>query len=219
MRKPRKLKKVFGGLNQLPYDERDFKYRKVLGAGKLTNEDFIVASPLEIKDQGSDDKCTSNAVCAASEPQENVILDVDWQFAQTKRITDNYMTWGADLRSACKSAKLYGSIEKNRVIKPKVDEGELRNWQHWALFNEINAKFHKKLTYLRVDDTPLNTFDEIRMALWNGKGKKQLVITGCLWRQEWNDAKKGIIPDKEYPPSFGHAFIMIGQKTINDKLY
>ena len=218
MKKQKKVRKIFGGLVKLPEDKRDIKYEKVFGAIKLPTEDFIVAEPLEIKDQRDTDKCTAYAVCAGSEPQEETLLDPDWQFAQIKRLTGEYTSWGADLRSACKSGQDYGSIEKSKVLTPKVDEGELRNWKHWDLVNEINAKFHKKQTYLSIKGN--NTFNAIRQALWNGREKKQLVMTGMLWRPEWTSAAKGIIPEDYLEDrGFGHAFVFIGQKNIDGKLY
>jgi hypothetical protein len=63
--------------------------------------------------------------------------------------------------------------------------------------------------------TKMDKFDKIRSAIYT---HNSAAITGILWCSEWTYAPGGII-DKEGTPTGGHAFIFIGQKTINDKLY
>ncbi len=205
-----------GGLLPLPPDERDFSHSKVFGTLKpqeLPFEDFIVAEPIRIKDQGDSDKCGAYAGCAVSEDQEEVELNPHYQFAKIKQIMGDPEGWGADLRSVCKSFTDYGSIQ-NAAGYP-----ESRDWKDWGPEYDFMAIPHKKKTYFSVDG-PYDTFDNMRMTLWQNRNESRSILTGCLWRNEWTNANHGVIDDLNYiKTGYGHALKIYGQETIDDELY
>src|SRR3990167_5751264 len=111
-----------GGLLPTPKDKRDFSFGGIFGLPNLKDipdTSWVVSEPLEIKDQGESDMCTAYALTAVSEDQEGVLLDPLYQFAKIKQIMGEYESWGADLRSACKSATQFGSLEVSEVPEDK----------------------------------------------------------------------------------------------------
>ena len=198
--------KITGGLLPLKKDARDFNYTKVFGAIKqITDEDFIVGSP-ELLDQGSSDFCTAFAGCAASSLQEGKTLNPYWSFAVSKQLSGNFEAYGQDLRTALKVHTKYGAIEE------MINKG--RDIAKYPTDLFFKAEEHKKQSYFSVSGK--NLFNEIRSALFT---HKSACVTGAIWKSDWTDAKDGIITDEMQGDGYGHAFIFIGQKTINEKLY
>lgn len=209
------------GLLPLPKDNRDFKAEKILGTiAELPEEDFIVAEPLEIKDQYDTDMCTAFASCAVSEDQEGVILSPEYFFAQIKKQMGNWRGWGADLRSVCKVAVKAGFLEEKDNPYQLEDRGRnfVANWTNWNPVLDAKARSHRKSSFLRVGGYK-NRFDSFRGALWQNKGAKCSILTGVTWQKEWTSAENGIIPKDPGNPLFGHALKIFGQKKINDELY
>lgn len=210
------MKKIIkGGLLPLPQDERDFSSQKVLFGAivpKLPSEDFEIKTG-EVKNQFDSDLCSAFSVCLASEAQEGIKLSPEWQFSKTKFLSGNWQEWGADLRLACKSAVKFGSLPISlSPFRLEMGRDYIANWENWPADLSESAIAQKKKTFFAVDGV-FDTFDNIRASLWKGKSKKQIVITGALWRQEWTDST--IIPEIYGEDGFGHAFCFIGQKTIN----
>jgi len=197
---------IGGGLLELPVDKRDFNYPKVFGAiKKTTDEDFIIGKT-EILDQDNSDYCTGFSTCSASAIQEGKILNPFWSFAVSKMISGDLDAYGQDLRTALKVHTKYGAIED------MVDKGRSINEYPSDLFDK--AIEHKKQSYFSVFGIDL--FNEIRSALWT---HKSACITGAVWKNDWSNAKDGIITEEIGDEMGGHAFIFIGQKKINDKIY
>lgn len=88
----------------------------------------------------------------------------------------------------------------------------------WPYGTALVAALYRKETFFKVD-TPYDTFDSIRAALWKHRADKSTVVTGALWRNEWLGAPGGVIPEKYGDSGFGHAFKFFGQKVIDGKLY
>ena len=220
------------GLNPTPPDSRDFSFGAVFGAvplADLPQGDFFVSVPLAIKDQGDSDKCSAYALTAVSEDQEEIELSPDYQFAKTKQIMGEWESWGADLRSACKSAVDFGSItqflfeETTRDLDPSLPPDMdlaiwLRNWKNWPAVLDKTAEKHKKKSYFKIDG-PYDIFDNFRSALWQNRAEERSILTGCVWRPSWVNAPKGVIPNDPEQGGFGHAFKIYGQKVIDGTLY
>lgn len=211
-------------LRELPPDNRDF----VLGAafkqiplGSIPGDDFMIAEPLLIKDQGESDLCSAYAVAAVSEDQELEELLPEFQFFKTKQISGDPdgLEWGANLRDACKSAVKFGSLPLRGFKEIKgMERPFVLHPESWPSHAESVAQLHKKQTYFSVEGQ-YDTFDNIRAALWQHRLKKCSIVTGALWRNEWIDAPGGIIPEEYGDAGFGHAFKIFGQKNIKGKLY
>lgn len=209
-------------LKELPEDPRDFNLGAVFPQIKIEEvpfEDFVVAEPIVIKDQGDSDMCSAYALTAVSEDQEEEELLPQFQFYQTKLISGDPDEWGANLRDACRSVTKVGSLPVKgfEYAKGFTREGSVlpKNWN--INFNQVAAK-HKKETYWEVTGR-YDVFDNIRTALWQYKHKKCSILTGCLFRTEWLDSNNGIIPSNYNDDGFGHAFKIFGQKIINNEVY
>lgn len=218
---------IGGGLLELPYDERDFSRDLVFGsvrAEELPTTDFMVAPILEIKDQGESDLCTAYATTSASEDQEEVVLDPFFTFFATKVLVQKDPdSWGADLRSACKSHVKHGALEAElspfRVFDRRPERKEILDLNNWIEDHKMLAYEHRKTSFFAVDG-PHDTFDNIRSALWAHRKKMRSVITGCKWYGSWTLSEDGVIPTTEgggFPTP--HAFILKGQRYFNGDPY
>lgn len=208
------------GLQVTQKDERDFNLGGVFGyvdIKKVPVTDFVVAEPLIIKDQGDTDYCSSYALTAVSEDQEGVQLSPHFQFFATKQISGNPDAWGADLRSACKSAKDFGSIPSTEVKMSGVSRDGILDSKSWPDVILQRAKLYRKGSYFKVDG-PYDLFDNIRCALWKHKEKKNTILTGIKWRYDWINCKDGIIREAN-GEGFGHAFKIFGQKVIENEIF
>lgn len=206
------------GLKELPIDNRDFPLGGVFGfidISEVPKDDFIVTTPFAIKNQGDSDLCSAFAVTAVSEDQEGIELLPEYQFFSTKRITGEKEEWGADLRSACKSAVKYGSVPVSKYGDMKgMPRGYILDERNWPSDIDTFAQLHKKETYFAVTGQ-YDAFDNIRCALWQHRDNKSSIVTGAVWKNGWLDQSyNGVIPDIA-GDGFGHAFKIFGQKIIN----
>ena len=212
-------------LRELPDDQRDFPLGAVVSQMNvldIPDEDFVVAEPILIKNQGESDLCSGYAVCAVSEDQEGEELLPEYQFFKTKEISGDPDEWGADLRSACKSAVQYGSIpNRNGLGQFKgISREQTLDPNTWPSYADEVAEFHKKRTYFDVlKGGQYDVFDNIRTALWKNRAKKCSIVTGAKWRTEWLDAPGGRIQKEYGTAGFGHAFKIFGQKKIGAEMY
>lgn len=209
---------INGGLLPTPEDKRDYSHDQVFGAilPSLADipADFMVAEPLEIKDQGSSDFCTAFAVAGVSEDQEGFPLSAEFQFMLTKLIGGNPDVWGSDIRTACKSATAHGSIRTSEApfsLKNQPREFLLSSY-NWPQTLFKAAVMRRKQSYLVVDG-PYDKFDNIRSALWLHRDEKRTIVTGSLWHTEWTYTNKGIIPSEYGAGQFGHAWKIAGCAT------
>lgn len=213
------------GLLPLPPDTRDLALGslfRVVPIADVPLEDFVVSIPLLIKNQGDTDLCTAYTVTSVSEDQESIALSPEFQFAKIKQLLGNTEGWGADLRTACKSATAIGSITSTLAESYMHSKGidtrdAIADWNNWpADFDNIAAE-HRKCSYLTVEGPSL--FDAIRSALWTHRAEHRTVAVGAKWRPEWTVAKDGYIPESYGTEGFGHAFKIFGQKMRNGVPY
>lgn len=207
-----------GGLLQLPKDNRDFSFGKAFGTIDLKEipNNFVVAEPLKIENQGGTDFCTGYASSSVSEDQEGVDLCPLYAFAKIMQVRGDWMVWGSDLRSACKAAVRFGFIKKDdSPFTLKEGRNFLANWNNWPKEMDKKAEVYRKKSYFRVNDS----FDAFRSALWQNRGHRCSIITGTRWRSGWTEAKGGIIFDFPSRFQFAHALKIYGQKEIDGQLY
>lgn len=149
-----------------------------------------------------------------------------YQFAKISQVKGEYQSWGANLRHAVKSAVKYGSLplsqtpysyNGNPTDKPR---DFLANWANWPAALDIVALKEKDLSFFEVDG-PLDIFDDIRSALSIHRQERRGVSFGIFWHSDWTYVQGGIIPE-QMPAGRnggGHDMAIVGQKTINGKLY
>lgn len=197
---------MIGGLNKLPREARDFSSSKVLGKAdpSVLPEEFIVGDPIT-KDQKNTDLCTAYVATSASEVQEGIELNPQYQFAKTKQVSGKINSWGANLRDACKAIVKFGSLAQELFhITEGIDE--LRDWRNWPPKADRMAEEHKKKSYLSVDGFR-SKFDAIRSAIWQNRGEKCAVLSGGLWNTSWSGNPFVPMEGKGNSP---HAFLIIG---------
>lgn len=215
-------KEISGGLVPTPEDTRDFSFSKTFGSIEpvILPKELIVSEPLKIKDQSTSDLCSAFAITAVSEDQEGIELSPEYQFAKTKQLSGEYVSWGADLRTACKSIVKFGSIpERNEELSLEQNGRDaVANWNNWSSGIDALAQKYRKKSYFVVDGQ-YDTFDNIRSALFKYKNEHRTILTGCTWESEWTGAPNGIIPKKQGTPLFGHAFKVFGWKTFGSEPY
>ena len=219
--------KISGGLRPLRPDNRDFSVGAVFAPIAVSEIPDFVIGELILKNQGNTDFCSAYAVTSASELQEGVELNPLWQFAQIKKLSGDWKTWGADLRQACASAVKVGSVEQHiRFYGSSEDEplpslndtrDLVANWENWPQKElEAKAEAHKKQSYFSISKGGYkDLFDAILGELWRNKEDERAVIAGVLWRPEWTNAEGGVVPMEYGEDGFGHAFLFKGKKTIN----
>lgn len=219
-----KMKNMGGGLELVEPDERNFSFGSVLGEKvnlrELAGVDFIVGAH-EIIDQGNSDYCTGYATTLSAMFHEQVELSSDWQFAKIKQLIGNTEGFGAPLGTAMKAGQEYGFLEKKRAtLSREVNGDAIRNIQNWPSGLDFYASPHKQQSYFEVKQGGYtDLFDALRATLWQQKDKKTVIITGSLWRNEWTNAQRGIIPKEYGDYGYGHAFCLIGQKIIDEEPY
>lgn len=208
---------IGGGLRELPLDERDFSFGAVFGSVPLSElpHEFMVSSPLEIKDQGTTDMCTAFAAAAVSEDQELIVLGPEYLFAKTKQLIGEWTEWGASLRDVCKAITKFGCLPDaaNSYKLGKYSRDFIADWGNWPSHLDRVANQFRKLSYFKVDG-PYDIFDNIRAALWMNRNERQSILVGCIWEAEWTSAPEGVIPNEPGKELFGHAFKVFGWKTV-----
>ena len=199
------------GLRTLQLDLRDYKHSVVFGAISLP-ETFIIEN-LKIKNQDNSDLCTAFAVTTASEAQECIELSPEYQFQKIKYLMGDFDDWGADLRTAVKSLVKFGSLESSKNPFPLgvVSRDFIANWANWDVTLDYQALVHQKKTYFSILG-----YEDIKQAIYQHKTP---VITGALWRTSWIYSGNGIVNSEYEQDGFGHAFVFIGWKKINNKEY
>lgn len=229
MNTPRKY-----ALRALPKDSRDFPHSQVFGSvsqDDLPKEDFLVAVPLEIKNQDINyptDFCTAYAASSVAEDEDQVVFVPEWTFAQAKGLVaqsgepDAYTEYGLDLRQICKAVQKKGFLPKNLdpfgcdTLK-RPDRDLLVMPENWGKLKDYDSPY-KKPSYLVVDGR-YDTFDNFRSVMHMNLGERRSIITGCIWRETWSKAVNGVVPKIYEANGTGHALKICGQKTINGEIH
>lgn len=211
------MKTIIEGLQKTPIDKNDFSFGAAFGHAAPTDlpAEYVVAEPLTIKDQGLTDMCTAYALTAVSEDQEGVVLDPFFTFAQTKKITGEPDSWGADLRSACKSGLIGfipvppSSMDAVTYAPTDVIRDAAAYGKNLTAMNEGIATKYKKKSFFSITG-PHDFFDNMRSAMWVARNEKRSIFTGCDWRESWTDLADGIITEAGDEQTFGHALKAFG---------
>ena len=213
---------------ETPVDERDFPLGAIVGhaAQQELPDEYTVAEPLVIKDQGEGtDMCTAYALSSVSEDEEDVVLDPFYTFGATKFITGDKDSWGADLRSAAKSAVVgkgpYGFLEAKDLSKltspSDVAARDIAaDWSNITSDQEIEARAHAKKSFFAVDGSG-DMFDNMRSAMWMTRSEKRSIFTGCQWRSVWTYGGS-VIETAPSGQTFGHAVKAFGWRGEYIKL-
>lgn len=210
-------KNIGGGLLASVPDERDFSFGAVFSLpalSELPNEYTVGARP--IKNQYGSDLCSSFAATAVSEDQELAELSPEFQFAQTKKLTGDWQSWGSGLRDVCKSMVKVGSIPVNRLpdefklLPDNSNRNRIADWTQWPSGIELYATKYRKKSYFSVGGQ-YTTFDNFRTTLYQNRKEERSILTGVTWQQEWSG--KSYIDKDDGHPAFGHAFKCFGFKN------
>lgn len=212
-----------GTLNETPVDAHDFPLEGVVGSANIATlpRAYTVSSPLVIKDQGPDtDMCYGYALTSVSEDQEGVVLDPFYTVGRTRQIMGaDPSAWGADLRSACKSAVApYGcrpmlSNEIVRVTSPATQE--MRDiavrWERIPKVYDEEARRHAKKSFFSVGGGS-SRFDNMRSGMYQMRMEERSILTGINWAPEWTQAKNGEVDEsiEVKGARFGHAIKVFG---------
>ena len=217
------------GLLTTPRDARDFPFEKVFGAASPASlpKEYIVSQPLVIKDQGYTDMCSSFALTAVSEDQEGLILDPAFSFARTKKLMGRDPSeWGADLRSACKSAtKKHGGFIPatargyNPAIAPTQEERDAYARGDGMDKFEWSARKFAKQSFFTVGGA-YDTFDNNKSAMWQARSEERSILTGIDWNPAWNQVKGGeiTVDIARGEKTYGHAIKLFGF-DLNDWMF
>lgn len=214
------------GLQILKEDKRDYSLAGFFGQidiVEVPNVSFNVSTPIRIKDQGETDFCSAYAVTGVSEDQEDIELVPQYQFFKTKQISGDPEAWGADLRSACKSATKFGSLALPDIEGMEgilgspylMSREDVLDKNNWPPYIDVLALKNRKETYFPVDGR-YDVFDNIRTALWQHRSERRSIVVGASWKEEWITALNGVIPEGNFQGGFGHAFKIYGQKVMED---
>lgn len=211
----------------LPQDDRDIVLGAVFSLGSITEvpkESFDVTYFDYILDQGGTDFCSAYAGTYISSDQEEVALSPEYQFAKTKEIEGNPESWGANLRSACKSF-LAGSIPQedwdhyfgkearlDRSVVPYVT----KHPKEWA---NLAKKYAKGSYWAITGREAKDMFDSIVLALWVNRKERGGAVAGLEWKAPWLSETGGIIKTIYPEQGFGHAINLVGVKYIEGVPY
>jgi hypothetical protein len=202
------------GLLPTPKDPRDYSAAKTFGeVAPLDLPDSYALSPLSVKDQDGTDFCTAYAACALAEAQDSTELSPEWFFSRYGQPGK----YGASLRQAAKAAVKDGFLPKKEAPY-SVSEKErdfLANEFNWPPALALLAAPYKKKKYFRVDYR-FSPFDAAKQALWQYRGQNCAILTGCSWREEWQQASGGYIPRSYGSYGVLHAFAIVGFKSNRD---
>lgn len=207
------------GLRPLPIDERDYKADRLGGIFEqlvIPEGNFIVGMGQPVRNQGNTDRCTSFSTCLASGFQEGKVLNTDYTFYKSRYIAKLPIdAWGCDNRSACKSHVKYGALEQEHA--PYNNEHPNRfilHPQNWDSVYDVNALIHKKKTFIE----PTGGKDLFDSIVGNMYKHGAAVVTGAMWRDEWNTSD-GVVPSEYSNNGSGHSFALIGQRMIKGVPY
>lgn len=172
------------------------------------------------------DFCTAFTTSELQYLLYGIPFDPLYQMAKIKQIRGEYKSYGANLRDECNSIVKYGSLPL--VLGPYTRNGSigdkprdfLANWINWPLALDTKSSKYKDLSYFTVDG-PYDMFDNIRSCLQIHRQERRAVSFGLFWHNEWTEASEGIISDimPTGTAGGGHNMAIIGQKTIDGKLY
>ncbi len=176
----------------------DYSHSKTFGSidPSTLPEEYILEST--ILNQGFLPHCSSYSACAVQESQHGIPFDPEDYYKAEGVINGAVQDYGYDLRTLMATGFKYG-------FRP---------------LSGGNPDDYKEGNYFSIDGD-LDTFDNIRTALYMAKDQKKTAITGLMWYQEYLEAKNGIVDKNiEYKKETGlHAIKVAGFTTIDSVPY
>ncbi len=201
---------------------------KIINADRISVGQIISIPPLApvILNQLDLDFCVGFTTTELQNAIWGISNDPLYQFAKIKQLRGEYKSYGANLRDGMKSVTKFGSLPM--VYAPYIHTGSsldrprdfLADWANWPLDLDSKAFKEKDLSFFNIDGT-YDVFDNIRSTLALHRQERRGVSFGLFWHNEWTETPDGIIPDV-MPQGLhggGHNMSIVGQKTINGKLY
>ena len=198
------------GLREYKHDVRDFKFEKVFGLATEIPEFFY--EPLSIKDQKSTDFCVAFSLTEVAEYLDKVELDPIWFFSRIKEKEGNYLSFGADFKTAGKTAVDIGFLPQ--VFAPydiNRDRNFLANPENYSDDLKVSALPYRKKSYFFTGIGFQNTISAMYL-------NKTPITVGCNWCDEWMYQQGGII-DNGGQVLGQHAMRACGWKRMNGKRY
>ena len=177
---------------------RDFSYSRYFGSPEVAPSiDFVIAEPLEVKDQQNTDMCAAFSLSSVSEDQEGILLEPAYTFAKIKQVMGDWKEYGGDPDSACKAAIKFGFLKKqdSPYSLDSKDRNFLANYENWSGACDELAYEHRKKAYFKADGQA-DLFDSIRAVLWQNRLEKRSIFAGIYWQPLWTYVVGGIIPKR-----------------------
>ncbi len=201
---------------------------KIVDANKIRVGQNIIIPERKYKklNQIDLDFCTAFTTTELQNALWGIPSDPFYQMAKIKQIRGEYKSYGANLRDAMKSVLKFGSLPLVRApytydAKPEDKTRDfLANWQNYPTALDNVAMVQKDASFFVVDGTG-DVFDNMRSTMWIHRQERRGISLGLFWHNAWTYVKDGIIPD-DMPNDAdggGHNMAIVGQKTINGKLY
>lgn len=211
------------GLKPTPKDKRDYSLHRNFGSPQLPQlpDEFFIEGDVEgPRDQGVSLFCTAYTVTENNSDIDGVPYDENYQAAMTGRVQGEMIINGADLRSAVSAPTKYGLLPKNFAPYQWQRDGQniAADWTKYSQSVIDEAKKHLAPAYFSVDG-PYDAFDNIRVAVWNHKPKRGVMV-GTPWLSSFNVGPDGIVPKiTSGTIASWHAWDIKGYKIINGTKY
>lgn len=156
--------------------------------------------------------CTAYATATASSFQEGIVLSPEWQTAKVGQIDGRPIFNGTDLRSALKSAILFGSIpQADSPLSLEKDGDKVADWKNFPASLNTPALTHAKQEYYDIKNGLYDVFDNIRSALYLARLENGVAIVGTPWYESFNSPdKKGRVvkPSVAEKTYLAHAWVI-----------
>lgn len=174
----------------------DYSHSKTFGSIDTSTlpKEYILEST--ILNQGVLPHCSSYSACAVQESQHGIPFDPEDYYNAEGIVNGEVQDYGYDLRTLMATGYKYG-------FRP---------------LSGGNPNDYKEGNYFSIDGD-LDTFDNIRVALYMAKDQKKTAITGLMWYKEYLDNP---IIDKnlDYKTPTGlHAIKIAGFTEIDSVSY
>lgn len=190
------------GVNPVETDHRDRSYPRTFGSIRTFPDTFNTDAGLTLPDQNADgypNGCTGYTQSELGSDEDKVIYDPAYTYLKTLFITGGKNGDPCDMRSSLKSTIIYG-------LKLKGNDAD-------------NAYSHRRGAYYNVvDETGLDTFDDIRSALFTNNYSVSIATPWYLdWDAQANNG--GMVTSPGTQITSWHNWKICGWKTINGVPY
>lgn len=180
-------------------DPRRFKHALTFGASrdillKLPRKG-LGRKPISIEDQQNTNFCTGYSSSTASEYMEKRDMSPEYQVAKLSEFSGFPITNGATPETTLKVLKRYGSLPKEMSPYSLEKDGAatVADWKKWPKALDDAAREYKKASWFDVMEGPFDTFDNMRVALYQAQesGEERVIQAFTQWFSNWTG--RGII--------------------------